>query len=489
MNKHYLSVILLLALLTASCGTQGPSNDTTAPDAGTTTPVTEAGYDYASHDLGGRQIMVLTANSYWGMNVHLDAEEQNGEPLNDAVYNRNRKVEEKLNCTIRDNNYGAENTLADVATLAQTEILAGDANHDVMYIQTSKAAAYAAESFFVDLSTLDSLNLDAEYWDHVYNNTAEIDGKLWYASSDAYLNSYNTMWCLFFNERIMEASKLTSPYDVVREGKWTLDKLYEYCSSLANVNADESFDWKVGGSAVYGLVTHTHADKHFVLASDNRYINKEKDGSYKLIIDNERFYDTCEKIAKLYGEEGTTIHGHYDDFSPDKGYVYTFFNERAVFLTAELKTANNIRDMETSFGVLPFPKYDTTQTEYRTYVNRSELIYVPSNANAEISGTVLEYMNYLFYENVVPAYWNVSMQGRYAADVKDKDMMNIARNGVYEDFAYAYRQDLGNFYVAPQGLILTQGDVAGWWRGVEGSAQTNLDNLNAKLKELATKGY
>ena len=440
MNKHYLSVILLLALLTASCGTQGPSNDTTAPDAGTTTPVTEAGYDYASHDLGGRQIMVLTANSYWGMNVHLDAEEQNGEPLNDAVYNRNRKVEEKLNCTIRDNNYGAENTLADVATLAQTEILAGDANHDVMYIQTSKAAAYAAESFFVDLSTLDSLNLDAEYWDHVYNNTAEIDGKLWYASSDAYLNSYNTMWCLFFNERIMEASKLTSPYDVVREGKWTLDKLYEYCSSLANVNADESFDWKVGGSAVYGLVTHTHADKHFVLASDNRYINKEKDGSYKLIIDNERFYDTCEKIAKLYGEEGTTIHGHYDDFSPDKGYVYTFFNERAVFLTAELKTANNIRDMETSFGVLPFPKFDEKQTDYCTPISH-DLIVMTIPITVDKPDEVALVMDALSFESmnsVVPTYFDVTVSQKGLRNEDSIEMMEIMRRTRATDIGYSY---------------------------------------------------
>ena len=440
MNKHYLSVILLLALLTASCGTQGPSNDTTAPDAGTTTPVTEAGYDYAGHDLGGRQIMVLTANSYWGMNVHLDAEEQNGEPLNDAVYNRNRKVEEKLNCTIRDNNYGAENTLADVATLAQTEILAGDANHDVMYIQTSKAAAYAAESFFVDLSTLDSLNLDAEYWDHVYNNTAEIDGKLWYASSDAYLNSYNTMWCLFFNERIMEASKLTSPYDVVREGKWTLDKLYEYCSSLANVNADESFDWKVGGSAVYGLVTHTHADKHFVLASDNRYINKEKDGSYKLIIDNERFYDTCEKIAKLYGEEGTTIHGHYDDFSPDKGYVYTFFNERAVFLTAELKTANNIRDMETSFGVLPFPKFDEKQTDYCTPISH-DLIVMTIPITVDKPDEVALVMDALSFESmnsVVPTYFDVTVSQKGLRNEDSIEMMEIMRRTRATDIGYSY---------------------------------------------------
>ncbi|MBQ2708590.1 MAG: extracellular solute-binding protein [Clostridia bacterium] len=440
MNKRYLSVILLLALLTASCGTQGPSNDTTAPDAGTTTPVTEAGYDYAGHDLGGRQIMVLTANSYWGMNVHLDAEEQNGEPLNDAVYARNRKVEEKLNCTIRDNNYGAENTLADVATLAQTEILAGDANHDVMYIQTSKASAYAAESFFVDLSTLGSLNLDAEYWDHVYNNAAEIDGKLWYASSDAYLNSYNTMWCLFFNERIMEASKLTSPYDVVREGKWTLDKLYEYCSSLANVNADASFDWKVGGSAVYGLVTHTHADKHFVLASDNRYINKEKNGSYKLIIDNERFYDTCEKIAKLYGEEGTTIHGHYDDFSPDKGYVYTFFNERAVFLTAELKTANNIRDMETSFGVLPFPKFDEKQTDYCTPISHDLIVMtIPTTVDKpDEVALVMDALSFESMNGVVPTYFDVTVSQKGLRNEDSIEMMEIMRRTRATDIGYSY---------------------------------------------------
>ena len=62
--------------------------------------------------------------------------------------------------------------------------------------------------------------------------------------------AFDSMWCLFFNENMMEDHKLELPYDLVREGKWTIDRLTGCCTAVANLNGDEKFKWNKDGKAV-----------------------------------------------------------------------------------------------------------------------------------------------------------------------------------------------------------------------------------------------
>ena len=84
-KRQYLSMLILTAIL-ASCGEATPSADTTAADAPGTTaaPVeTELAPDLPDLDLKGETITILyrdaMKNEFW-------TEEQNGEIVNDAVY-------------------------------------------------------------------------------------------------------------------------------------------------------------------------------------------------------------------------------------------------------------------------------------------------------------------------------------------------------------------------------------------------------------------
>ena len=101
MKKNRIISLLLLALMAAtSCGGTGSgTNDDTSADnstsaAGTDTGTTAPEYVFADIDCGGDNFTVLNATTTWGFYAYMDFETQTGESLDDAVYERNRFVEE-----------------------------------------------------------------------------------------------------------------------------------------------------------------------------------------------------------------------------------------------------------------------------------------------------------------------------------------------------------------------------------------------------------
>ena len=61
--------------------------------------------------------------------------------------------------------------------------------------------------------------------------------------------------------------------------------------------------------------------------------------------------------------------------------------------------------MESNFGIIPFPKFDAEQTDYYAMVEAgSRIMTVPvTNKNTEMTGAVLETLNFLTYRDVIPA--------------------------------------------------------------------------------------
>ena len=102
------------------------------------------------------------------------------------------------------------------------------------------------------------------------------------------------------------------PYQLVRDGRWTLDKLGEYAALGANLNGDESWDWNKDGNSVYGF---TSMQPDFItqafVCTGNKQI-KFEDGNAKLMAGTGNFYDVADKLTKVFGEKGT------DFFSNDK---------------------------------------------------------------------------------------------------------------------------------------------------------------------------
>lgn len=98
LKRQITAVLLILAMLLAACGNSAVSEDTS--DANTDTQTSDSddeAYKFPELDCGGDEFTILNPEEYWGMYTKLDFEEMTGELIDDAVYNRNRYLEDLYN--------------------------------------------------------------------------------------------------------------------------------------------------------------------------------------------------------------------------------------------------------------------------------------------------------------------------------------------------------------------------------------------------------
>lgn len=449
MKKRVLAMLLAMMMLgsLASCASEDTAE--TKDAAGETAAVgneaeTEPAWQFPDVDYGGAEYRILNFDQLWNMYIHMDITEQTGDILDDAVYDRNRKVEEKLNCVIAEKEMeNAGNIPADLIDHAQATIMAGSDEYDIMCLPIEKGASMITEGFLMDMMPMEGFHFEEEWWDQDIIDAVKLDGKLYFTSGAANLMAYDSLWGLFFNENIMEDHSLDKPYDVVREGKWTLDKLAEYCAAVANLNGDENYSYKKDGNVFWGMVTHDNgAPERFLYAAGVRYVQADDEGNINFTLSGDHVYSVFDKLAYLLNQDmGMTIKGHTTDFDADLGgYMHIFTARRSMFLTAEIKAAQLMRDMEDTFGIVPFPKFDENQEDYQSTIVTTMLYWcIPTtNTNLDMTATVSEVMTHESFETVIPVYYNSVVEHKGLRNEDSIDMLDIMRQNKGVDIGAIY---------------------------------------------------
>lgn len=82
--------------------------------------------------------------------------------------------------------------------------------------------------------------------------------------------------------------------------------------------------------------------------------------------------------------------------------------------------------METDFGIIPYPKYDEEQKDYCARVSYYMPPMIPiTNTNLELVGAVLEEANYRAKKNITPAYYDITLKGKYSRDPESISMLDL----------------------------------------------------------------
>ena len=123
MKKRILAMLLAMMMFgsLASCAADdtAETNDAAETAAGGNEAETEPAWQFPDVDYGGAEYRILNFDQLWDMYIHMDIKEQTGDILDDAVYDRNRKVEDALNCVIAEKEVeNTTNVPADLIDLA-----------------------------------------------------------------------------------------------------------------------------------------------------------------------------------------------------------------------------------------------------------------------------------------------------------------------------------------------------------------------------------
>ena len=440
MKKHrFLPIALCLALLAVSCGESGVKSDESKasdnkPDVQTSAE-TEFQYEYPTLDCEGEDFTILNYSTTWGYYSHIDFESLTGDILDDAIFNRNRTIEKQFNFNLKtevediDKNY----------TTYKTAILSGDAVYDAAICRSDKMSTFITEGYLWNVMDIPEIQIDEPWWDQAVADGARIGSsdKLYIMASDFHLSGFDVTMCTFFNERFMTDLGEEMPYQLVRDGKWTFDKMYDYMKLGASLNGDESYGYEYGKSATYGMTSFGTCVPAMVYGANERYVDIGSDGLPYLACENDRFYSVTAKIADMLSKQGEFLNLNS---SGENHYEMVFKTGRALLLVAQLKASFKYRDMQDAYGVLPMPKFDENQQSYCCYrTGGTPIISIPvTNNDPTRAGIILDALSYLSWRDVLPVYYDLNVSQKALRNEDSIEMLSIIRGSRYFDVSRVY---------------------------------------------------
>ncbi|MBP3919217.1 MAG: extracellular solute-binding protein [Clostridia bacterium] len=451
MKKQKITVLLLLALLTViGCTDAKSSPDNKTDDGSTATaPITtetaaqdteKLSYAYPEADYEGYEFVFLNVEPQGWANALIAPEESTGESINDALFERNVRIEDRYHVKISEYKQGMDS----VAAQLRRTVSANEDTYDVCMLPIHSASGIMAENYLIDLKSVDSLHLDMPWWDQMVNQSLTIMDKLYMTSGDISLFPFEATWGIFFNEDIMRSLDLPLPYDLVKDGKWTLDRLTEYAKEGALLGTDSAYlPFSPSGTARYGLCSHHDLPIGLIQGAGCSIVTIENNQPV-FHADEERMINLYDKIAALTGEKGA----YYDwDFGLQVEGYEMFMNGRFMMWSETLGYLSQLRSMEDNFGVVPFPKYDETQESYHSIVATwgTTMTTIPTTASdVTRTGVILDALAYDSYENLMEPYYNTYLMQKGARNENSAEMLSIIRNTriIAADMALGWSSDL-----------------------------------------------
>lgn len=432
MKKRITSSVLLLLVLAqlASCGTESGGKDTTASD-GTESTVPEETRVWRDSlpelNFEGKTFTIAIYENPDARN-HVLSDEQTGDTINDAIYEATLNVSQRFNVKLEQliDESDAPGSTADTQSFFRNNVMAGDAPFHVSNTRAPNALSFYAEELVIPFDELEYIDLSQPYWAAEANSMLSINGVHYTALGDMNLSAYDLTLVLLFNENLLRDYKLESPFDLVESGKWTFDKMYEMMTAVSNdLNGDGVFDENDQyGYSAYGRIVA----QNFWIAGGIKTVVKDADDCYQLNLSNENAIDYITKFTeKLMGGNlcyFNDINGWYNGM-PD-WEIEMFKNDRVLFAGSSLRWMESLRDMNTDFGIIPYPKQDEKQEKYYVRLGYWNAPLVPvTNQETEMTGALLEALNAEYSRVVRPKYFDTALKGKIARNDESVRMLDL----------------------------------------------------------------
>ena len=284
--------------------------------------------------------------------------------------------------------------------------------------------------------------------------------------------------CLYFNKTLFDKLDLEYPYELVRTGDWTLDKLYELTKDVTRDQDGDGAVTKDSPSDIYCLTSwYLDVPYSFYYSAGGMLVSKDDE--------DVPFYDPqIERDTQIYNKIYKVIVGNRAYFETEMSdymnVINMFFNGRALFYDSTLNAAGTLREMDADFGILPVPKFDKDQDDYRSFVNgASSMLCVPSSvpeSRREFVSIIIEALASESYRTVTPVIKETYLRRKITRDADSSEMIDyIVRKRVF-DMAYVNMHDGVGSYVRD---LLKKGstDVSSELAKYQKSAKKKIENI------------
>ncbi len=454
-NKYMGAGICLAALLAASvigCGDAGNVQAETtaaAEPAESTAAALETEADTRVYptlpeaNFGGYDFRIMTKgsfNAHWTA-MDIFAEATNGDPINDAVYNRNTAVMDRYNFKITE-----ITDFENISGAVGKAVKAGDDAYDMVSAGMNGGVEQMIQGqYLLDLHEVPNLDLSKPWYDQNANKELSVGGKLYATAGDLLIMDDDATWSVLFNKEMATRYDLPDLYEAVENGTWVIDDMLTYCTTVAS---DINGDGKMDENDQWGNICENYNLYAYIVGCGLRVVDKDENDLPYYNVETEAFFNAFEK--------GHAINGNFDlvlstagvpalATMPSQGRLNAcdlmFTSGKVLFYTTGLNRVTLFREMETDFGILPMPKYDAAQEGYHHPISLwcSNSITVPTTASDPArTGHIIEALSAESKYTLTPAYYERTLKTKASRDEESAAILDII---------FATRVfDLGNMY-------------------------------------------
>ncbi|MBR3837251.1 MAG: hypothetical protein IKJ74_03810 [Clostridia bacterium] len=384
--------------------------------------------DLEKKDLGGHEFRFLATKD--DVANDLMAEAVTGDKLNDAVFARNAQIEKEYNCKI------IVDWANDAATSCREPLMAGEYVADFIYAGIRSMHKLAGMNLLYDTSKSEYINFEKAWWDQAALDGLNIGGRIFVTYGDATIRDDLATFLSRVNfDFLSEYDDSIDLYQEVRDGKWTIDRMYELVSNTAkDLNGD---GFLIGTEDRFGYNAEPAVNYAHVAACGVTLSDRDDAGNFELPAQvKPAVLDAWAALKPLL-----TSPTRLNDWRGLADGLCTFY-------TCNTRSLLSTMDSGYDIGVLPLPKLNEDQKEHYTTVYFSQIsgFAIPNTvANAEDAAAhgftdgiqqacyFLEVFSYYSMNIITPAFFDQVLIKQGMRNSESIEMMEIAiKNKIFD---------------------------------------------------------
>lgn len=233
-------------------------------------------------------------------------ESRDGGVIAEAVFDRNAKVKERLNCKIENKEVSGNTNDDTMLTEITAMVQGGTAEYQILTTAGYRMCTLSYNGLLVNYNDLEYVDLNKDYYSQGYNRALSAGKAQYLATGTFTLGYYRYLMVNLFNKKMFAEKGVEEPYQLVRDQKWTFEAMANIVKLFYN---DNNGDGNHDNEDTYGYVLFTGPDSSFtdgfMSACNLRVLSKDSNNYYTIDINQGRFSDAIDEMLGLIFNSGT----------------------------------------------------------------------------------------------------------------------------------------------------------------------------------------
>ena len=484
----FVSLLLALSLVSLfGCGSSrdqeganekketNPISDETTASDDETNKETETDYPVLPDSVFGTKSNIVIELSGWAAFAPLDVpdigvENMQADTLSMAAYERDRWISEYLDITME---VRSRPTIDDSVNAIRTMVQTGTSDVDLWLMRSSAYGSAITGGLLspLDRRDLSYFNPDSDWWERASYDALSVAGTHYGVIGDFTVADDMTYWNVYFNKDIIKASGLESPYDLVKAGTWTYEKMYDLaCEVIGDTDKTKlEYDDTHGISMIRDVLAGA------LNVSGVKIASKDSDDLPVVSFYNEDTVDIFTELCNIF-YDGKVVYNCHTQGGDEIGI---FTNGSTLFTLGGIYYAPLMRSTEVNFGLLPMPKFDETD-DYHSATSPLflSILVTPKNEN-ENSDVVSAFMELYAADgskSVVPGFYDKLLKLKVARDEESEAMLDVIFANTVYDIGAIY--NFANFSFKLVDMMYTNNrNIASMWQMNEGLITADIEKM------------